>query len=188
MIENPQPVNNSDFEKFINKEKTPQSTYWEFIPFLHLGFGLFNLMYLPLTFFVLKKVRLVLENPEIKELVMGVYGTDFLWLFGENATLKWVSIILILLTSGVNFVAVYLIRKSGSRKSRKEIKYIRWVAWFNIGIPPWGTALGLMSFHLLKKDKAYFKSIDIEALLLQDRQKLIEITEELEALKQTQAD
>lgn len=117
---------------------------WEVIPYLHLGFAMLNLVYLPLSFFISGKIHSILSNPQVSQILIEVYGTDFLFLFSQFGWLKWLSIVFVAYTSGVNLWAFKVFQKDFTAKQA------RLIFWMNIGVPPWGTALAIVTRYLIK--------------------------------------
>lgn len=117
---------------------------WEVIPYLHLGFAILNLIYLPLSFLLTNKLHSLLSNPQVSQILKEVYGTDFLFLFSQFGWLKWLSICFVVYTSAVNIWAFKVFQSDFTKKQA------RLIFWMNIGVPPWGTALAIVTRHLIR--------------------------------------
>ena len=114
------------------------------LPFLHLGFAIINLLYLGLHEYLWDFCKKTIYDPMTNKILLDVYGiqfSDYLYLFEGMIQL---SGIIFLLTALLNFYTAWVLYKSFNKKILKLL------AWINIGIPPFGTILGIMCLYILK--------------------------------------
>ena len=130
------------------------------LPFLHLGFAFVNLLYLWLHGYLWDFCKKTIHNPNINKILLDVYGIqflDYLYLFEGMIQL---SGFMFLVTAILNFYTAWVLYKSFNAKILKLL------AWINIGIPPFGTILGIMCLYILKNP--YLKAT---LMVEQNRQK-----------------
>lgn len=136
---------NLQYSKLHNPADFPEDSHWDILPFLHLGFGLINLIYIPVSIWLAHLLGEFVRDPQISALLIQVYGTDFQFIFQKLGWVKLIGVGLVVYTTYINFRGYYLIKNKGS------LTKIRFIAWMNIGVPPWGTLLGIVVLVKLKQ-------------------------------------
>ena len=130
------------------------------LPFLHLGFAIINLLYLGLHDYLWEFCKQSIHNPNINQILLDVYGIQFLDYLSLFEGMIQFSGLMFLVTAILNFYTAWVLYTSFNTKILKLL------AWINIGIPPFGTLLGIMCLYILKSP--YLKAT---LMVEQNRQK-----------------